>query len=62
MNINKLNIDYTLLKQQRDHLLGHVWEENKPPQPVNEELVWGVIHLLDDLLDNNEEKRNEVYR
>jgi hypothetical protein len=59
--MKEMKIDYELLKKQRDHLLGHVWEDNKPPQPVNEELVWGVIHMMDDLLDQNEKEKNEVF-
>ena len=59
--MKELQINYDLLKKQRDYLLGHVWEDNKPPQPVNEELVWGVIHMMDDLLDQNEKEKNEVF-
>ena len=62
MNMNTLNIDYDLLKKQRDHLLGHVWEDNKPPQPVDEELVWGVINMMDDLLDQNEKEKGILYK
>ena len=60
--MNELKIDFDLLKEQRDHLLGHVWHHNKPPQPVDEELVWGVIHMMDDLLDQNEKQKNEIFR
>jgi hypothetical protein len=60
--MKELNIDFDLLKEQRDHLLGHVWHHNKPPQPVDEELVWGVIHMMDDLLDQNENDKNIVYK
>jgi len=60
--MNELNIDFDLLKEQRDHLLGHVWHHNKPPQPVDEELVWGVIHMMDDLLDQHENDKNIVYK
>jgi len=28
---------------------------------MNEELVWGVIHMMDDLLDQNEKEKNEVF-
>jgi hypothetical protein len=59
--MKELNINYTLLKQQRDHLLAHVWHDNKPPQPVDEELIWGVINMMDDLLDQHEKEKNEVF-
>jgi hypothetical protein len=55
-----MNIDYTLLEQQRDHLLSILWHDFKPPQeredqPValDRELGWGIVHLLDELLDQN---------
>jgi hypothetical protein len=60
--MNTSNIDFDLIKQQRDELLGHVWHQNKPPQPVDEELVWGVISMMDDLLDQNEQQKNEIFR
>ena len=64
LTINKenMNIDYKLLKKQRDELLTQVWHDTKrPPQPIDEELVWGIIDLIDGLLDKNEEGKNVVY-
>jgi hypothetical protein len=60
--MNTSNIDFDLIKQQRDELLGHVWHHNKPLQPVSEELAWGVISMMDDLLDQNEKEKNEIFR
>ena len=55
-----MNIDYTLLEKQRDHLLSILWHDFKPPQeredqpvPLDRELGWGIVHLLDELLDQN---------
>lgn len=63
MNKKDININFDLLKEQRDHLLGHVWHDDKqPPQPIDEELAWGIIHLMDALLDNNEAEKNKIYR
>ena len=60
---DNLNIDFDLLKEQREHLLSHVWHDSKrPPQPIDEEVAWGIIHLLDDLLDKHEDGKNIVYR
>ena len=60
--MKELNIDYDLLKKQRDHLLSHVWHDSKsPPQPIDEELIWGVIHMMDDLLDQNEKEKNKIF-
>lgn len=57
-----MNIDYKLLKKQRDELLAQVWHDTKrPPQPIDEELAWGIIDLIDGLLDKNEEDKNVVY-
>ena len=63
MNKKDININFDLLKEQRDHLLGHVWHDNnQPPQPIDEELAWGIIYLMDALLDNNEAEKNTIYR
>ena len=59
-----MNIDYSLLEKQRDHLLSILWHDFKPPQeregqpvPLDRELGWGIVHLLDDLLDQNYHKQ-----
>lgn len=62
MNKKQINIDFDLLKEQRDELLGHVWHDSDNAEPINETLVWGVIDLLDALLDNHELEKNKVYR
>lgn len=60
--MKELQIDYDLLKTQRDHLLSHVWHDSKsPPQPIDEDLAWGIIYLLDDLLDRHESDKNEIF-
>jgi len=61
--MNTSNIDFDLIKQQREHLLSHVWHDSKrPPQPIDEEVAWGVISMMDDLLDQNEQQKNEIFR
>lgn len=60
-----MNIDYQLLEKQRDHLLSILWHDFKPaedreddPVPLDRELGWGIIHLLDDLLDKDYYRKN----
>ena len=65
MKTNEVNIDYALLEKQRDHLLAVLWHDFKPPQeregdpvPLDRELGWGIVHLLDGLLDKDYYKKN----
>lgn len=59
----ELNINPSLIKQQRDHLLSHVWHDSKcPPQSIDEEVAWGIIDLLDTLLGESEDDKNVVYK
>jgi hypothetical protein len=60
-----MNIDYVLLEKQRDHLLSILWHDFKPPQereddpvPLDRELGWGIVHLLDKLLDKDYYRKN----
>ena len=60
-----MNIDYQLLEKQRDHLLSILWHDFKPaedresdPVPLDRELGWGIVHLLDDLLDKDYYRKN----
>ena len=56
------NIDYKLLEEQRYHLLSILWHDNKDnPVELDEEMGWGIINLLDFLLDQNyfQEKEKE---
>ena len=60
-----MNIDYELLEEQRDHLLAILWHDFKPaqqkedqPVPLDRDLGWGIVHLLDELLDQNEKLRS----
>ena len=55
-----MNIDYQLLEKQRDHLLSILWHDNKDPllkknfrPELDSEIGWGIVHLLDELLDQN---------
>lgn len=55
-----MNIDYQLLEKQRDHLLSILWHDFKPaedreddPVPLDRELGWGIVHLLDSFLDKD---------
>jgi len=41
---NVTNIDYSLLAEQRETLLNTIWEDDESP-------LWGVVHLLDALID-----------
>ena len=60
--MNKLNIDYELVRKQREHLLSHVWHDSKsPPQPIDEEVAWGIIELMDNLLNQQESEKNKIY-
>ena len=57
-----MNIDYKLLKEQRDHLFSILWHDNKGEGVhglLDEEMGWGIVHLLDELLDQNHKKNNE---
>ena len=61
-----MNIDFELLEKQRDHLLAILWHDFKPPQerggqsvPLDRELGWGIVHLLDELLDKNYYKKKK---
>jgi|TARA_B100000424_G_C22903686_1_gene480619 hypothetical protein len=59
------NIDYKLLEEQRDHLLSILWDDNQDnPVELDEEMGWGIINLLDFLLDQNyfQEKEKETNR
>ncbi len=59
-----MNIDYELLEEQRDHLLSILWHDSKigeisdEPVLLDTELGWGIVHLLDELLDQNEKLRS----
>ena len=60
-----MNIDYALLEKQRDHLLSILWHDNKDPllkknfrPELDSEIGWGIVHLLDELLDQNYYKQN----
>jgi hypothetical protein len=56
MNINTL-------KEQRDHLLSHVWHDSKqPPQAIDDEVAWGIIELLDSLISESEDVKNVIYK
>ena len=59
-----MNIDYELLEEQRNHLLSILWHDNKDPLlkknfslELDSEIGWGIIHLLDALLDENEKNK-----
>lgn len=60
--MKEMKIDYELIKEQRDHLLGHVWHDSKSlPQPIDEEVAWGIIELMDNLLNQQESDKNEIF-
>ena len=62
MKDNNDTINYELLQTQREHLLSHVWHDSKnPPQLIDEEIAWGIIDLMDDLLDKKESEKNKIY-
>jgi len=51
-----MNIDYKLLEEQRNHLLSILWHDDKGEGTyglLDQEMGWGIIHLLDHLLDEN---------
>lgn len=60
-----MNIDYQLLEKQRDHLLSILWHDFKPREDqesesvsLDREIGWGIVHLLDDLLDKDYYRKN----
>ena len=56
-----MNIDYKLLEKQRDHLLSILWHDDKGKGVhglLDEVMLWGIVHLLDELLDQNEKLRS----
>jgi len=60
--MNTLNINLDTLRQQREHLLSHVWHDSKnPPQAIDEDVAWGIIDLMDNLLNQQESEKNEIY-
>ena len=61
--MNTLNIDYDQIKQQREHLLSHVWHDSKSsPQAIDEDVAWGIIDLMDNLLNQEESQKKEVFK
>ena len=59
-----MNIDYELLEEQRNHLLSILWHDNKDPllkknfcPQLDSEIGWGIVNLLDALLDENEKNK-----
>ena len=55
-NRSPLNIDYKLLETQRNHLLSILWDDDKGEGVhglLDKEIGWGIIHLLDALIDEN---------
>lgn len=59
-----MNIDYELLEEQRNHLLSILWHDNKDPllkknfcPELDSEIGWGIVNLLDALLDENEKNK-----
>jgi hypothetical protein len=56
-----MNIDYKLLEEQRNHLLSILWHDDKDPSLdlvlLDSEIGWGIVHLLDALLDENEKNK-----
>ena len=60
-----MNIDYQLLEKQRDHLLSVLWHDFKPRKDqesesvsLDREIGWGIVHLLDELLDQDYYRKN----
>ena len=56
-----MNIDYELLEEQRNHLLSILWHDDKDPSLdlvlLDSEIGWGIVHLLDALLDEHEKNK-----
>jgi hypothetical protein len=62
--MNTLNIDYDQIKQQRDHLLSILWHDTKGEGQhglIDEEIGWSVVDLMDNLLNQQESEKNEIY-
>ena len=56
-----MNIDYELLEEQRNHLLSILWHDDKGEGVhglLDEEIGWGIVNLLDFLLDENEKNKS----
>jgi len=57
-----MNIDYTLLEEQRNHLLSILWHDDKGEGIyglLDQEIGWGIVNLLDALLDEDHKQKNE---
>jgi len=58
-----MNIDYELLEEQRNHLLSILWHDKKDTfgkknwVELDSEMGWGIVHLLDALLDEEEKNK-----
>jgi len=59
-----MNIDYKLLEEQRNHLLSILWHDDKDPSLdvvlLDSEMGWGIVHLLDTLLDEHVKNKKIV--
>ena len=56
-----MNINYELLKEQRDHLLSILWHDDKGEGVhglLDEEMGWGIVHFLDSFLDKEYYEQN----
>jgi len=57
-----MNIDYKLLEEQRNHLLSILWHDDKGEGIyglLDQEIGWGIVNLLDALLDEDHKQKNE---
>ncbi len=50
-----MNIDWKLLKEQKEELLKMIWDDK-------DSKVWGIIHLLDELQDKFEVTLEDLIR
>ena len=59
-----MKIDYKSVKQQRDHLLSILWHDTKSEGQhglIDEEVGWGIVDLMDNLLNQQESEKNEIF-
>ena len=59
-----MKIDYESVKQQRDHLLSILWHDTKDEGQhglIDEEVGWGIVDLMDNLLNQQESEKSEIF-
>ena len=62
--MKEIKMNYELIKEQRDHLLSILWHDIKGEGQhglIDEDVGWGIVDLMDNLLNQQESEKNEIY-